>query len=113
MTAARKKLRALMTGKRLVLMPGAYDALSARIIEMEGFEAIVAGGSLCLLLTVNEFGIVLFIGAKGVITLPLLIYSKAIQESDYQGACAIAIVNVALSLILFTVYRFAARRLGG
>ena len=75
--------------------------------------AIVAGGSLCLLLTVNEFGIVLFIGAKGVITLPLLIYSKAIQESDYQGACAIAIVNVALSLILFSLYRFAARRLGG
>src|SRR5499427_10082557 len=33
-----------MSGKRLVLMPGAYDALSARIIEMEGFEAIVAGG---------------------------------------------------------------------
>jgi methylisocitrate lyase len=25
-------------------MPGAYDALSARIIEAEGFEAIVAGG---------------------------------------------------------------------
>jgi methylisocitrate lyase len=25
-------------------MPGAYDALSARIIEREGFEAIVAGG---------------------------------------------------------------------
>ena len=33
-----------MAGKRLVLMPGAYDALSARIIEAEGFEAIVAGG---------------------------------------------------------------------
>src|SRR5262249_55762198 len=31
-------------GQRLVLMPGAYDALSARIIEAEGFEAIVAGG---------------------------------------------------------------------
>ena len=29
---ARKKLRAIMAGKRLVLMPGAYDALSARII---------------------------------------------------------------------------------
>jgi len=41
---ARKKLRALMAGKRLVLMPGAYDALSARIIESEGFEALVAGG---------------------------------------------------------------------
>src|SRR4249919_2056650 len=35
----RKKLRAIMAGKRLVMMPGAYDALSARIIEAEGFEA--------------------------------------------------------------------------
>jgi methylisocitrate lyase len=33
-----------MSGKRLVLMPGAYDALSARVIEAEGFEAMVAGG---------------------------------------------------------------------
>jgi methylisocitrate lyase len=41
---ARKKLRAIMAGERLVLMPGAYDALSARIIEAEGFEALVAGG---------------------------------------------------------------------
>jgi methylisocitrate lyase len=41
---ARKKLRAIMAGKKLVLMPGAYDALSARVIEQEGFEAIVAGG---------------------------------------------------------------------
>jgi 2,3-dimethylmalate lyase len=42
--SARKKLRTIMAGKRLVLMPGAYDALSARIIESEGFEALVAGG---------------------------------------------------------------------
>ena len=41
---ARKKFRSLMTGKRLVLMPGAYDGLSARIMEAEGFEAICAGG---------------------------------------------------------------------
>ena len=41
---ARQKLRAIMAGRRLVLMPGAYDALSARIIEAEGFEALVAGG---------------------------------------------------------------------
>ena len=34
----RKKLRAIMGGKRLVLFPGAYDALSARVIEAEGFE---------------------------------------------------------------------------
>src|SRR6202167_2503020 len=42
--SVRKKLRAIMAGKRLVLMPGAYDALSARIMEAEGFEAICAGG---------------------------------------------------------------------
>jgi methylisocitrate lyase len=41
---ARKKFRAIMSGSRLTLMPGAYDALSARIIEAEGFAAIVAGG---------------------------------------------------------------------
>jgi methylisocitrate lyase len=41
---ARKKFRAIMAGKKLVLMPGAYDALSARIVEAEGFGAIVAGG---------------------------------------------------------------------
>jgi 2-methylisocitrate lyase-like PEP mutase family enzyme len=40
----RKNFRAIMGGKRLVLMPGAYDALSARIMEAEGFEAICAGG---------------------------------------------------------------------
>jgi 2-aminoethylphosphonate transport system permease protein len=83
------------------------------VILPAALPAAIAGGSLCLLLTVNEFGIVLFIGAKGVITLPLLIYDKAIQESDYQAACVIAMVNVALSLSLFGLYRLAARRLGG
>jgi 2-methylisocitrate lyase-like PEP mutase family enzyme len=43
--SVRKKFRALMSGKRLVLLPGAYDGLSARIIEVEGFEAICAGGN--------------------------------------------------------------------
>ncbi len=42
--SVRKKLRAIMSGKKLVLMPGCYDALSARVIEAEGFEAVVAGG---------------------------------------------------------------------
>ena len=83
-----------------------------QIILPAALPAAIAGGSPCLLLTVNEFGIVLFIGAKGVITLPLLIYDKAIQESDYQGACIIALVNIALSLGLFGLYRVAARRLG-
>ena len=54
-----------------------------QIILPAALPALLAGGSLCLLLTVNEFGIVFFIGAKGVITLPLLVYDKAIQEFDY------------------------------
>ena len=83
-----------------------------KVIFPAALPALLAGGSLCLLLTVNEFGIVLFIGAKGVITLPLLIYDKAIQESEYQVACVIAVVNVALSLGLFGLYRLAASRLG-
>src|SRR5438552_4933345 len=41
---ARKKLKAIMAGPGLTLMPGAYDGLSARIIEAEGFQALVAGG---------------------------------------------------------------------
>ncbi len=40
----RKKMRELINRPGLVVMPGAYDALSARVIEAEGFEAIVAGG---------------------------------------------------------------------
>jgi 2-aminoethylphosphonate transport system permease protein len=84
-----------------------------RIILPAALPALMAGGSLCLLLTVNEFGIVLFIGAKGVITLPLLVYSKAIQEFDYTTACVIALANLILSLGLYGLYRFAVGRLGG
>lgn len=40
----RKRLRELIARPGLLLMPGAYDALSARLIAAEGFEAIVAGG---------------------------------------------------------------------
>ena len=84
-----------------------------QVILPAALPALLAGGSLCLLLTVNEFGIVLFIGAKGVITLPLLIYDKAIQEFDYTAACVIAVINVALSLTLFSLYRLAVGKLGG
>src|SRR6201996_9711857 len=42
--SVRKKLKTIMSGNRLVLMPGAYDGLSARIMEAEGFEALCAGG---------------------------------------------------------------------
>jgi methylisocitrate lyase len=40
----RKKLRDLIASPRLTVLPGAYDALSARIIERAGFDAILAGG---------------------------------------------------------------------
>ena len=43
-TSVRKKFRALLAKPGLTLIPGAYDALSARIIEEQGFEAIVGGG---------------------------------------------------------------------
>jgi 2-aminoethylphosphonate transport system permease protein len=88
-----------------------------QVIFPPALPALLAGGSLCLLLTVNEFGIVLFVGAKDVITLPMMIYDKAIQEFDYTTACVIAIVNVTLSLSLYFSYRmivshFGARRAG-
>jgi 2-methylisocitrate lyase-like PEP mutase family enzyme len=42
--STRRQFRELIAQGKLVLMPGAYDALSARIMEAEGFEAIIAGG---------------------------------------------------------------------
>lgn len=44
-----------------------------QVIFPAALPALMAGGSLCLLLTTNEFGIVLFIGAKGVNTLPMMV----------------------------------------
>jgi methylisocitrate lyase len=41
---AGARLRALVARPGMLLMPGAYDALSARIIEAHGFDAIVCGG---------------------------------------------------------------------
>ncbi|NTF44589.1 2-aminoethylphosphonate ABC transporter permease subunit [Rhizobium rhizogenes] len=84
-----------------------------QVILPAAMPALIAGGSLCLLLTVNEFGIVLFIGAKGVITLPVLVYAKAIQEFDYTTACVIAVVNVVLSLGLYSLYRAMIAHFGG
>ncbi|HET9764968.1 MAG TPA: 2-aminoethylphosphonate ABC transporter permease subunit [Casimicrobiaceae bacterium] len=83
------------------------------IIFPEAIPALLAGGSLCLLLTLNEFGIVLFIGAKGVITLPMVIYGKAIQEFDYTAGCCAAVINIVLSVGLFTLYRYLLSRTGG
>lgn len=40
----RKQLRALIAAPGVLVMPGAHDALSARIMEREGFTALLAGG---------------------------------------------------------------------
>ena len=81
------------------------------VVMPEAWPALMAGGSLVLLLTLNEFGIVLFTGAKGVITLPVLIYTRGIVTFDLPGAAVIATVQIALSLVLYTLYRVIFARL--
>lgn len=80
------------------------------VVMPEAWPALMAGGSLVLLLTLNEFGIVLFTGAKGVTTLPVLIYTRGIVTFDLPGAAVIATVQIALSLVLYTVYRVVFAR---
>ncbi|WTY39808.1 2-aminoethylphosphonate ABC transporter permease subunit [Nocardia salmonicida] len=81
-----------------------------QVVLPEAWPALAAGGSLVLLLTLNEFGIVLFTGAKGVITLPALIYTRGIVTFDLPGAAVLAAVQVVLSLSLYLVYRFVFAR---
>ncbi|MBT2472518.1 2-aminoethylphosphonate ABC transporter permease subunit [Streptomyces sp. ISL-66] len=83
-----------------------------RVILPESLPALAAGGSLVLVMCLNEFGIVLFTGAKDVTTLPMLIYGKAILESDYSAACVVAVVNIAISVGLFGLYRVVSKRAG-
>ncbi|MEV1020776.1 2-aminoethylphosphonate ABC transporter permease subunit [Streptomyces sp. NPDC050264] len=92
---------------------GARPARIVRqVILPEALPALAAGGSLVLVMCLNEFGIVLFTGAKGVTTLPMLVYSKAILESDYPGACVVAVVNVLVSVGLYGLYRMVSHRVG-
>ncbi len=44
MNKKRKIFRSLIDDANLLIVPGAYDALSARLIQSAGFSAIVAGG---------------------------------------------------------------------
>lgn len=81
------------------------------VIAPAALPALLAGGSLTLMLTLNEFGIIFYLGAKGVITLPMLIYGKAIQEFDYAQASVVAVVSIALSLGLYALYRLSFNRL--
>ncbi|MBF6065381.1 2-aminoethylphosphonate ABC transporter permease subunit [Nocardia terpenica] len=84
-----------------------------QVVLPEAWPALAAGGSLVLLLTLNEFGIVLFTGAKGVITLPALIYTRGIVTFDLPGAAVLASVQVLLSLALYVGYRLFFARFTG
>ncbi|MEV6275921.1 2-aminoethylphosphonate ABC transporter permease subunit [Nocardia sp. NPDC051832] len=81
-----------------------------QVVLPEAWPAMAAGGSLVLLLTLNEFGIVLFTGAKGVLTLPAMIYTRGIVTFDLPGAAVLATVQVALSLTLYAAYRMVFAR---
>ena len=83
------------------------------VVGPEAVPGLAAGGSLVLLLTLNEFGIVLFTGAKDVITLPVLVYTRGVVSLDLPGAAVVATAQVVLSLLLYGVYRFGFARLHG
>jgi methylisocitrate lyase len=57
-----EKLRKLLSRPQILILPGAYDALSARIIEMAGFEALVHSGygTAASLLALPDIGLVNF-----------------------------------------------------
>ncbi len=44
LTSKRQRFRAILDSDEMAVVPGAYDALSARIIECEGYGAVFAGG---------------------------------------------------------------------
>ncbi|POX40752.1 2-aminoethylphosphonate ABC transporter permease subunit [Streptomyces sp. Ru73] len=92
---------------------GARPARIVRtVILPEALPSLAAGGALVLVMCLNEFGIVLFTGAKDVVTLPVLVYTKAILDGDYTGACVVAVVNIALSVALYAGYRALVARTG-
>ncbi|MCP2256820.1 2-aminoethylphosphonate transport system permease protein [Streptoalloteichus tenebrarius] len=92
---------------------GARPALVLwRVALPEAWPALASGACLTLLLTMNEFGIVLFVGAKDVITLPMLVHTKGIVTFDYPAACVVAVVNVLLSVALYAAHRWVFRVLG-
>ncbi|MCE4943779.1 2-aminoethylphosphonate ABC transporter permease subunit [Streptomyces albulus] len=83
------------------------------VILPEALPSLAAGGALVLVMCLNEFGIVLFTGAKNVVTLPVLVYTKAILDGDYTGACVVAVVNIVLSVALYALYQTVMARTGG
>jgi len=56
---AATKLRALLASGRIAVAPGAYDGLSARLVEQAGFQAIYAsGGAIARSAGVPDIGLI-------------------------------------------------------
>jgi 2-methylisocitrate lyase-like PEP mutase family enzyme len=55
----RKKLKELLSRKELLVAPGAFDGLSARLVEEAGFEAVyLSGGAVARSMGVPDIGLV-------------------------------------------------------
>jgi 2-aminoethylphosphonate transport system permease protein len=87
--------------------------VAARVILPLAWPGIAAGTILCFLLTFNEFGILLVLGSAHLVTLPVAIYSSATVDLDLPTAAAGAVVMLAMSLSLYTLYRRVNRRSQG
>ena len=81
-----------------------------RVILPAALPSLAAAGSLTFLLTLNEFGIVLFAGAKDVITLPMLIYTRSIVGQDFASAAVLATVQLLISIGVYVLYRLLMRK---
>jgi 2-methylisocitrate lyase-like PEP mutase family enzyme len=56
---ARKKLKELLARERILVAPGAFDGLSARLVEEAGFEAVyLSGGAVARSMGVPDIGLV-------------------------------------------------------
>lgn len=88
--------------------------LFRRIIMPELYPALLTGFALAFARAVGEYGSVVFIAGnmpgKTEIT-PLLIITK-LEQYDYRGATALALVMLGISFVLLLVINLLQRRLG-
>src|SRR3989304_3745419 len=56
---SRRKLKRLLARRQLLIAPGVFDGLSARLVEEAGFEAIyLSGGAVARSMGVPDIGLV-------------------------------------------------------
>lgn len=89
-----------------------WAMVARRVVLPVAWPGIAAGTILCFLMTLNEFGILLVLGSAHLVTLPVAIYASATVDLDLPTAAAGAVVMLAMSLSLYTLYRRVSRRGG-